>query len=351
MKVRNFVLAFLASAALILGLPAPAQAVAPHSGVCGFDYSYNRPSIDAVVASGCKFVVRYVDVPGISSKNITRSEDQQLQAHGINVVLVFERSARRAAAGCEAGRYDANRVTRALRSLGRSELTPVYYAVDFDAKWYQVSSYARCWAQVRSAPISGLYGSVRIVKSARAEGLVSFGWATYAWRYNQAWPSGDVAQLRQVQNGVRFGGGNVDINYAMSANYGQTLGNLSVAPGNPATGTPIITPRVTNGNTYIVRRGDTVSAIARRNGTTVTAIAKCSGLRNVNRIYPGQRLCWGASAVKPAPKAVKTVTVQRGDYLAKLAPKCPTNWRALAAKNGIRGPRYTIYPRQVLRCP
>lgn len=41
---------------------------------------------------------------------------------------------------------------------------------------------------------------------------------------------------------------------------------------------------------YTVRRGDTLSGIARRYGTTVAAIQKLSGIRNANKIYAGQKI-------------------------------------------------------------
>lgn len=44
------------------------------------------------------------------------------------------------------------------------------------------------------------------------------------------------------------------------------------------------------GHVYIVRYGDTLSAIAWRFGTTVWRIADVNGIRNINCIYAGQRL-------------------------------------------------------------
>lgn len=41
--------------------------------------------------------------------------------------------------------------------------------------------------------------------------------------------------------------------------------------------------------TYTVKRGDTLSAIAKKYGTTVKAIAAKNGIKNVNRIYVGQK--------------------------------------------------------------
>ena len=40
--------------------------------------------------------------------------------------------------------------------------------------------------------------------------------------------------------------------------------------------------------TYVVRRGDTLSAIARRYNTTVQKLAADNGIKNPNLIYPGQ---------------------------------------------------------------
>jgi LysM repeat protein len=41
---------------------------------------------------------------------------------------------------------------------------------------------------------------------------------------------------------------------------------------------------------YTVRRGDTLSAIARRYGTSVAAIQRLSGIKNPNKIYVGQTI-------------------------------------------------------------
>ena len=42
--------------------------------------------------------------------------------------------------------------------------------------------------------------------------------------------------------------------------------------------------------TYIVKRGDTLSGIARRYNTTVSNLAKLNNIKNVNLIYVGQKL-------------------------------------------------------------
>ncbi|HXF60196.1 MAG TPA: LysM domain-containing protein, partial [Caldilineaceae bacterium] len=53
--------------------------------------------------------------------------------------------------------------------------------------------------------------------------------------------------------------------------------------------------------TYIVKRGDTLSAIARRYNTTVAAILKLNPqIRNPNRLWVGQRILIPVAADRPA---------------------------------------------------
>ena len=59
------------------------------------------------------------------------------------------------------------------------------------------------------------------------------------------------------------------------------------------------TPPPTGSQTYIVRSGDTLSAIARRFNTTVSAIAQASGINNINYIYVGQVLTIPGSGPLP----------------------------------------------------
>ncbi|MCF3098698.1 LysM peptidoglycan-binding domain-containing protein, partial [Aeromonas australiensis] len=49
------------------------------------------------------------------------------------------------------------------------------------------------------------------------------------------------------------------------------------------------------GQTYQVKQGDTLSAIARRNNTSVDAIAKLNGIADPDKIYSGQTLKLPAS--------------------------------------------------------
>ena len=56
---------------------------------------------------------------------------------------------------------------------------------------------------------------------------------------------------------------------------------------------PLVTQTADTDTVYVVRRGDTMLRIAFRNGQTVRQIAEWNSIRNVNRIFIGQRLIVG----------------------------------------------------------
>ena len=65
--------------------------------------------------------------------------------------------------------------------------------------------------------------------------------------------------------------------------------------------------------TYTVKKGDTLSAIAKKYGTTYQELAKANGISNPNLIYAGQTLNIGSDAANnttssPAPEASTTTT-------------------------------------------
>ncbi|MGZ5383927.1 MAG: LysM peptidoglycan-binding domain-containing protein [Acidimicrobiia bacterium] len=80
---------------------------------------------------------------------------------------------------------------------------------------------------------------------------------------------------------------------------------------------------------YVVKRGDTLSGIARELDTSVAALAETNGISNPNRIYVGQEL------VIPGSMAY---IVQAGDTLEKVARKTGTTVAVLAEANGITNP-------------
>jgi LysM repeat protein len=106
--------------------------------------------------------------------------------------------------------------------------------------------------------------------------------------------------------------------------------------------------------TYVVKRGDTLSAIGLRYGVTVWAIVQANGLSSANLIFAGQQLvipgAAGSAPAAPASAQGNTYVVRRGDNLSRIARRFGTTAAVLARLNGIANPSL-IYAGQVLRLP
>lgn len=98
--------------------------------------------------------------------------------------------------------------------------------------------------------------------------------------------------------------------------------------------------------TYTVKRGDTLTAAARRFGTTVDCIAAMNEIRNRNLIYAGEKL----NVRRMRPAAGKTYTVKRGDTLWGISRRYGTTVSAIARLNRLKNPN-RIYAGQILRIP
>ena len=97
--------------------------------------------------------------------------------------------------------------------------------------------------------------------------------------------------------------------------------------------------------TYTVRSGDCLSAIAQRFGVSWGSIASANGIYSPYTIYPGQVLSIpGGSG---GTVQTQTYTVRSGDCLSTIAQRFGVSWGSIASANGIYSP-YTIYPGQVL---
>jgi len=102
------------------------------------------------------------------------------------------------------------------------------------------------------------------------------------------------------------------------------------------------------GRTYKIRKGDTLSGIAKRFGVSVREIIELNDIENPNLIRVGQELVLPAYAApapveKPAPAARSvapvaeggTYVVQRGDTLSEIAVRFNTTVRALKEANNL----------------
>ena len=130
----------------------------------------------------------------------------------------------------------------------------------------------------------------------------------------------------------------------LGGNYDRVMAIVNARLGASSSRPPTATR--TPPRTYVVRAGDTVSAIAERTGLKpASAWHVPSG--NINRIFPGQVITYyGKTATTNASGHYggSTHVVRAGESLWSIYG---TGWKAAAARNGLRPP-YLIYPGQRL---
>lgn len=94
---------------------------------------------------------------------------------------------------------------------------------------------------------------------------------------------------------------------------------------------------------HVVRRGESLDRIARNYGTTVKVLAAANNLRRPDLIHAGQRL------VIPREGGEVLYTVRRGDTLSQLARTYRTSAARIRQVNGLRGSLIVVG--QTLRIP
>jgi LysM repeat protein len=110
------------------------------------------------------------------------------------------------------------------------------------------------------------------------------------------------------------------------------------------------------GGTYVVQRGDTLSAIAKRLGVTLQALQQANNITNPDRITVGQKLVVPSGGSAPAAatssssSAARTYTVRKGDTMSSIAVKFGVTVAQLQTANGITDPN-KIAVGQVLKIP
>lgn len=95
---------------------------------------------------------------------------------------------------------------------------------------------------------------------------------------------------------------------------------------------------------YSIKYGDTLFKIAQSFGTSVDYLASLNGISNPDYIVAGTTIC-----VKEAP-AGSCYTVKKGNTLGNIAWKYGWTAKYLAQVNGIKNPD-RIYPGQLLWIP
>lgn len=201
--------------------------------IFGIDYAWSKPTMASMKAAGVKFAARYLS-HDTTGKNLSRSEADRLAAAGIWSVVVWETTASRAKTGGEAGgEADAKDALAQARALGLPSDRPIYFAVDFDAQrsdWPAIKRYFKGVTDVIGAARVGMYAGYDPIRWGFDEGVITWGWQTYAWSEGKWDPR---AQLQQYKNGVNMGGGDVDYDRAMKPDYGQFMPGKSPAAPEP----------------------------------------------------------------------------------------------------------------------
>ncbi len=129
--------------------------------------------------------------------------------------------------------------------------------------------------------------------------------------------------------------------------------NAPAWTGNSASGRADTSSDFTPGQriTYKVRRGDTLSRIASRYGTSSSSIARWNNISYNSLIHPGQRLtihCGQRASGGGSSGGNQRVAyrVRRGDTLSAIAKKYNTSVRSICQWNKL--PSVRIYPGDLL---
>ncbi len=104
-----------------------------------------------------------------------------------------------------------------------------------------------------------------------------------------------------------------------------------------------------SGMVHIVKKGETLSHIARRYSVTINALAAANGLSNASYIYVGQRLYIPAASGAPAG-CTSYYYVKHGDTLSGIAAWFGIKTYTLAAANYLSNASY-IYVGQKICIP
>jgi len=107
--------------------------------------------------------------------------------------------------------------------------------------------------------------------------------------------------------------------------------------------------------THTVRRGQTLSYIARKYGTSVSALISANNIRNKNQLKVGQVLKiptsnYYAAATVSSDQDIVTHTVKKGETLSEIGEQYGISVSKIRSLNNLYGKRF-IYPGQRLKIP
>ncbi|MCI7039840.1 MAG: LysM peptidoglycan-binding domain-containing protein [Mollicutes bacterium] len=134
--------------------------------------------------------------------------------------------------------------------------------------------------------------------------------------------------------------------YATSPTYINTI--MSIINSNNLTKYDNVsqetTDNVSQETIYIVKKGDTLSGIAKKYNTKYQKLAKDNNIENPNLIYPNQKIIIKQEITDNVSHETIYI-VKKGDTLSGIAKKYNTTYQKLAKDNNIENPNL-IYPNQ-----
>lgn len=190
----------------------------------GIDYASARPDLDEVKSKGYVFAARYVCAL-LGTKVITKEEADDIRAHGLGLVLVYEQYIYRPREGRAAGHADAVVALAQARAAGFPEDRPIYFAVDFDARPADqpaIDEYLRGAAEVMGLARTGVYGGINLIDRCWASKTATWFWQTGAWSYHKESVHAHLVQMT-AQDGTIVGGVKVDINETRQLDWGAAF--------------------------------------------------------------------------------------------------------------------------------
>jgi hypothetical protein len=188
----------------------------------GFDAGTNLTTFAAPLATaGYSFVCRYYNVNN-PAKNLTLSEAQTLSAAGLTIVSVWENGFPTSVDyfSHDKGVQDGQAAYQyAFSTIGQPQLTPIYFAVDYDASQDDIdgviSDYFKGVQEGFNTAgggipvfLIGVYGSGLVCSSLLAANLASYSWLAQStgWRGSGTYTGYNIGQSGQITECIEQGG-------------------------------------------------------------------------------------------------------------------------------------------------
>ncbi|WP_445487433.1 glycoside hydrolase domain-containing protein [Niallia sp. 03133] len=160
--------------------------------------------------AGFDYAARYL---GDSWKSFNQEEAAAIQAEGLNLISIYQKSANYGSYFTSLqGAADVKEAMEYAQSVQQPKGTAIYFAVDFDASFYQLKSVLQYFSEIQRIVKNykiGIYGSYKVVNAVKDAGLADFYWQTYAWSRGQV---ADFIHMYQCENNIRTAGVTIDRN-------------------------------------------------------------------------------------------------------------------------------------------